>query len=383
LNKLALVFLLALLLILLEADLSHAEVTSPVGSVPTTLVEALDLALRSSTELKIEDEKITASRFRVLKAKGNFSPTLDIWGISSFTRNFDIFTGYNVSGIMSGAPIQVAVTKSVPEYQMVGGLEVNYNLYAGGKDRAAVFEENSKLSAAGFQKKTVKNRLILSVSRAYWYLTRSEVLLTAAQRNADYSRSSYQVARQREQSGLISRRDLETEQLNMEEKKLAVAQARRDLEQRLVSNRAALGLPALTTPGSPLQGFSYDPEQYRVVEELLATDHPQMNQQLKEIEAAEAEIDVVRAPYYPKLDLYLDYSVVGRSDSSYFKSLTSVNNDNFAIGLKVTYNLFGGFKTSRAVEESRAGAGRAACSRTERKNASRGTDRKVCPHKSP
>jgi len=336
--------------ILGAVSISHAQEDQ---RIPAKLDEAIAVALHNRLELVIASKQNTSAEIRIKVAKEKFLPRVSLAGSTRYLRSFDKFSGIEADALLGTQNFHVSVQKVIPAYEVSAGLDLNYNLYSGGRDAAAVEESVADQAAQQYDEAAIKDRISLEVMNAYWALRKSQIFSRLAERAYLHARRVLLIAETRKSTGFISEIDVETETLSVKETMLAamlaVANARREEARNLAKYRESLGLFQSSSTGSV--SLIDDPEKLTDAGLPAAADRPETLKTRSEMRAAEARLRQSKAVYYPTVDLFANYRMIGRDNDDYFKS-TRINSDYYAVGVNVSFTLFDGFKERIALANS-------------------------------
>ena len=349
-NRLSLNFIVASVCVLIW---SGGAVAQERLAVPVHLAEATALAINERPELRLESERQDIARSKVREARGNFYPSLDLSGSSDYIKNYDTFTGINISARIAGQDVAVNIQKEVPAYELNGALDLVYNLYTGGRDKALLGEAVDNLAVAGHQQAVTLRRIRLQVADAYWGLKKVQMQFAMADRALELERLQIKVAQTEHR--LARRSDLAYEEslLAGREKEVALRRAGRDCLRAYSSYRDALGLPEAPAVTSceqmPRLADDPDPDQYPEAPEAV---HPEIQQLKSDILAAREREKAARAENAPKLDLFAKYALIGRDPDAYMDAWRDASPEYYMVGLKVSMNLFNGGKTRERIRQA-------------------------------
>lgn len=311
--------------------------------LPARLDEALDLALRNRTEVSIASRQSAGAAHRVSVAKGSFLPQLSFSGTSRYLRALDKFSGIEADARLGEQTFHVRVEKEVPSFEMSAGLDLTWNLYSGGQDKASLEAVLAERNALRQEESATRQKVSQEVMTAYWKLRKSQIQTRVAERAYLYATKQYLIAQTKRGAGLISEIEVENEALALQENVLAVADSRRELSRCLAGYRESLGL-AVADPQQAGERVELldDPDSVADGEMLPAAERPQTRKLMAESIAAEARVRGAEAVYRPRIDFFTSYKMIGRNDD-YFKS-TQVRPDYYVVGATLTVPLFDGFR---------------------------------------
>jgi outer membrane protein TolC len=351
LNRFARTFALVSVGVLLWTAAGAAAQEGP--AVPLHLAEATALALNERPELRLEIEKQAIARSKVREARGSFWPTLDLSGSSDYIRNYDTFTGIDISAQIAGQDVTVNIQKEVPAYELNGGLDLVYNLYAGGRDKALLGEAVDNLASAGHQQAVTLRRIRLQVADVYWGLKKAQAQFAMAGRALELARLQIKVAQTEHRVARRSDLAFEESLLTGREKEVALRRADRDCLRAYSSYRDVLGLPEELTAASceqiPILADDPDPDQ---CVETPAVEHPQIQQLKSDIQAARERAKAARAENAPQLDLFAKYALIGRDPDAYLDAWRDARSEYYMVGLKLRMNLFNGGRSRERIHQA-------------------------------
>ena len=323
-------------------------------AVPVHLAQATALAVDGRPELRLEIERQNIARSKVREARGNFYPSLDLSGSSDYIKNYDTFTGINISARIAGQDVAVNIQKEVPAYELNGELDLVYNLYAGGRDKALLGEAVDNLVSAGHQQAVTLRKIRLQVADAYWGLKKAQTQFAMAGRALEFERLQIKVAQT--EHHLARRSDLAYEEslLAGREKEVALQRADRDCLRAYSSYRDALVLPeelTAVTSCEQIPRLADDPDPSQCLEAPEEV-HPEIQQLKSDILAAREREKAARAENAPKLDLFAKYALIGRDPDAYLDAWRDASSEYYMVGLKVSMNLFNGGKSRERIRQA-------------------------------
>jgi len=345
--------LLLLLVLPLSASGATAEETPP--SVPVRLVEAIDMAMKRRPDLPIENERKKCAQSKVREARGNFLPTLDLLASSYYMENYDTFTGIDLSTRIANQDIFARIDKNVPPYQINGGLDFRFNLYAGGRDSALLAEALNNQEVTRHQEEITVRKIRLEVAKSYWKLKKAWIRYTVAKRTLEVVRLEVKVAETEHRVERRSEVEYHAVLLKSREKEVALKTADRECLRAFGSYLHVIGMEDRNAmaPSSSEQipALLDDPESNEPsVEQTRA--HPDILRLDSELRAASERKEEARSENYPKIDFFAKHSLVGRDSSSYLDSLGDTRSEYYMVGLKVTMNLFNGLRTKERIGQA-------------------------------
>ena len=347
-------FPLTLVFIVLLSVVSDAAAQDqPI--IPVRLADATQLAMKKRPEIKMETEKENIAESKVLEQKGNFLPTIDLYGTNDYTDNYDQFSGTHITGWVGNERIAADVTNEVPAYQVRGQLELNYNLFAGGRDKALLSEAKNNLNSVQQQKTLVERKIQLEVAKAYWELKKAQVELAITKRDIEIVQWEEKVAQTKIQVHRMSDLEYEAILLKKNESLMAQKKTTRDCLDALRNYLYVLGIPRDEVDLATIQipDLLDSPSVDTSVEETPSV-HPDILKLRSDLQAAVEKVKTEKAGYYPTIDFFAEYSCIGRDDEEYVEAWNDSESAYFKVGLTLSMNIFNGNRTMARIAQAKA-----------------------------
>jgi outer membrane protein TolC len=323
--------------------------------IPVALSEAIAMAIKGRPDFSIEIEKERLAQSRVKQARGNFLPTLDYLASSSYVKNYDSFTGMDISAKIIDQDISVTVNKDVPSYQLSDELNFGLNFYAGGRDRALLGEALDNLESARHQKGATLRKIQLEVAKSYWELKKAHIRFIKAKRELEIVRMEMKIAETEYQVNRRSEVEYNAVILKGREKEVTLKTMDRDCLRAFNHYLHVIGMEekGMAFSSEQIPGLIEDPDnEVNSMEEKLY--HPDILRLDMELKAASAREEVAQSENSPKIDLFMKHSFVGRDTSSLWDSWGDNQSENSIIGVKISMNLFNGFRTQERINQAAA-----------------------------
>lgn len=237
------------------------------------------------------------------------------------------------------------------------------SLFRGGQDYQNSKAAELGISAAEFERSTVRNALIEAVTASYYAYLAAQEAHKVAQDSISAIASELKLTRQRYEAGTVLKSDV----LSLEVKSAEAQEAR---------IRAANGIDLAKTGIATLLGLSTHqaftvasvssmlPEpklaaSFTDLLDLAMTQRPEVKAAANQVGIAQAKLKSEQGAYLPKADAYVSYGQ--NSQSPGFSS----NKDNVTAGVSVEMDLFSGLETKNRVSAAERKAAEAR--ETERK----------------
>lgn len=340
-------------IVLLSAGSNAAAQDQPL--IPVRLADATQLAMNKRPEIKVENEKKCIAESKVQERKGNFLPTIDLYGTNNYIDNYDQFSGTHISGWMGNEIITVDVRNEVPAYQVRGQLELKYNLFAGGRDKALLNEAENNLNSVEQQKTLAKRKIQLEVARAYWELKKAQVELAITKRENEIVKWEEKVAQTEIQVHRMSDLEYEAILLKKNEKLMGLKKKTRDCLNALRNYFYALGIPQddMDLAKVRIPDLIDDPGVETGLAEASSV-HPDILRLRSDLQAAVEKVKTEKAGHYPTIDFIAEYSCIGRDDEEYLEAWNDSESAYFKVGLTLSMNIFNGNRTTARIAQAKA-----------------------------
>lgn len=355
-NKYALLAL-ATLMMLVSARGATAAPAESLPAIPLSLTAATEMAIKARPDLTLESEKARLALSKVQQARGNFLPTLDFLASNSYVKSYDGFTGIDISARVEGRDITVTIDKNVPPYQLNDELSLAFNLYAGGRDRALLGEAVDNLQAARHQEGATERKVRLEVAGAYWGLKKAHIRYAMAKRELELVRMEMEVAATEQRVNRRSEIEYDAVVLKGREKEVALKTMDRDCLRAFGHYLHVVGLEdkGFLPSAEQIPRLIDDPDSQTQTNGAGAiADHPDILRLDTELQAAAARKEAAKAENLPKIDFFAKHSLIGRDESSLWDAWGDTQADNSMIGLRLSMNLFNGFRTLEHINQAEA-----------------------------
>jgi outer membrane protein TolC len=312
-----------------------------------SLNDAIDLGIKNSKQLKINQAKIDEASGAVKEAEEKKLPDAKVSG--SYLRlnsaNFDLKTKDNSGGgSSSGSGESPKINQAV-----YGLVNVALPIYNGGRIRygiesAKFLEQAEKLDAANDKDAVIQNTIEafanLFKAKTAVFLVK-ENLLQSQQRTKDFANL--------EKNGLLPRNDLLKTELQSSNVELSLLDAENNLQVANFNMDLLLGLPTATelvldTAGIEKKNDNRVLDDYIQVATSGRKDIEAINYRHK---AAESGIKSIKSELYPSISLTGGYVA---ADVPHVFSVTNA----FDLGLGVSYNIGSLWKNKSKVQQAEA-----------------------------
>lgn len=287
---------------------------------PITLEQAIILARRNNPLVRRGQLTIDTARSGLQAAYAAEYPT----GTATFTfqRSRAAQPSFNSSANTSANAV----------------IELDYNLYSGGRRPATIASEEAQLRNAQLALEVLLVQLRLDVANDYYGLQQADSQLRITQSSVIQAQTSLRDAQLREQAGVgtqfeVLQADVALANARQNERNAVARQliARRQIAQRLNLPQTATIVAADEI--KPLGEWQLSLEDSIV---LAFKNRAELEQQLVAIEQSEAQQRIAVASTLPQVNLFANYNVVGNLEDG----LNTAGGGS--IGIRATWTFFDG-----------------------------------------
>ena len=296
----------------------------------------IDEALVSGYDIRIVARRVEQARYAVGVTRADLLPQASYEGSAQRGRVFNPFGGGNATGNV-----------------FLGALQMAWEIDVWGRIRRATEQSLADLVGAEDVRRGVVLSLVTGVAQAYFELRELDLELEIANRNVQSFQSTFELFNRQFRGGVSSRLD----SLRAE---AALAQAQSTvplIEQRIRAKENQLAVLLGRTPGpiprgESLLASSLPPEIPAGVPSLLLERRPDLIEAEQNLVAANAQIGVAFAEFFPRLGLTTLYGSATSELDDFLKSGTGAwSRAAAATGPLVTFG-----RTWYAWESAEAGA---------------------------
>ena len=311
-----------------------------------TLEKAINTALDHNPSLQIMYERITEAEAQLGEAMASFYPQVQTRLSYEHSDNPSRAFGMIIS--------QRRLDMAGMDFNHPGGTDnyrpeviATYSLYNGGQD-----SQNSKaaelgITAAELQASALRNRLIESVTSAYYGVLAAREAQKIAEHSIAAVQSELDQTRRRFSAGTVLKSDVLSLEVQLAETQDTAMAARNAVE------LATSGLKTLTASEQAISVADAaefkTPHKNTLFSTLLTQAYAQRPELLAantEVQQAEHQLQAAKGAHLPKANAYVSYG----SDSKDLDYSTS--RDNVTAGVQVSVDIFSGFANSERVKKA-------------------------------
>ena len=327
-----------------------------------TLDQAIDYALSNNPDLQIATECLSQAEAQLGVALSAFYPQVTAKVGYDHSNNpaqvFSMIVAQRDFGPNSINNINNPGYRQNFRPEIIGKL----SLFRGGQDYHNSKAAELGISAAEFERSTVRNALIEAVTASYYAYLAAQEAHKVAQDSISAITSELKLTKQRYEAGTVLKSDVLSLEVKSAEAQEAQIRAANGIELAKTSIATLLGLSADQTFTVALSSMLPEPKlttSFNDMLELAMTQRPEVKAAANQVEIAQAKLKSEQGAYLPRADAYVSYGQ--NSQSLGFSS----SKDNVTAGVSVEMDLFSGLETKNRVSAAERKAAEAR--ETERK----------------
>lgn len=312
---------------------------------PLSLDEAIELSLKNSKQLKVNQAKIEEASAAVKEAVQKKLPDVSLSG--AYMRLSSAHIDLKSKDGNSGGGSQSEMPK--PSQAMYGILNASLPIYAGGRIRYGIEASKFLEKAAQLDADNEKEEVIGNTIEAYINLYKAKAFVSLVKQNLVEAQDRVKHFTNLEKNGLLARNDLLKAELQSSNVELSLLDAENNWQLANISMDLLLGLPETIEllPDSTLFDQNINPKSLEDYVQLAYTNRKDAAALGYRKKAAESGVKATKGEYYPGLSLTGGYIA---ADIPKVLSITNTMN----AGVGVSYNIGSLWKTKAKVQQKEA-----------------------------
>jgi outer membrane protein len=328
-----------------------------------TLDQAIDYALTNNPDLQIAGERINQAEAQLGVALSAFYPHVAAKVGYDHSNNpaqvFSMIVAQRDFGANSINNINNPGYRQNFRPEIIGRL----SLFRGGQDYHNSKAAELGISAAEFERSSVRNALIEAVTASYYAYLAAQEAHKVAQDSISAITSELKLTKQRYEAGTVLKSDVLSLEVKSAEAQDAQIMAANGIELAKTSIATLLGLASdqafTVASSSSMLPAPKLAASFNEVLDLAMSQRPEVKAAANQVEIALAKLKSEQGAYLPRADAYVSYGQ--NSQNPGFSS----SKDNVTAGVSVEMDLFSGLETKNRVSAAERKAAEAR--ETERK----------------
>jgi len=329
------------LLFSLAADPANAE---PVTATPLTLGEALKITLSNAQTVTAARATISSAKAQHLGVIAAFLPSLSLSDQDQYYHPLQGFTSAVIAGTL--------VPAKHPFYNNVVNANLGFNLYNGGKDVANYQGSLDTLRSATTGLSAALDSTFEQVLSDFEALVADQATVATQQRIVLLDQEIERLTSLRMARQASSRVDL----IQAQQQTLAAeTQLSQDRQQTMNDREQLARAMGYLAPSVDWQVEERLPEAPPVAPgQYPVQQDPAVQSAYAQVLAAQQQVAVASATYWPTVSLIGQYNLLGTSTTALGQAFTATQGSNYVMGISVSIPLLPFYNTVSAVDAAQA-----------------------------
>ena len=260
------------------------------GAAPAALAQTMDAALArayaGNPTLNAQRASVRVTNENVPQALSGYRPRI--------TASADIgasITDANIPG--AGTSTSRLGPRGV-------GVQIDQNIFDGGKTRSSVGQAESQVLGARATLRNTEQNVLLDAATSYMNVLRDTAILSLNRNNVEVLEEQLRQTRDRFQVGEVTRTDVAQAEARLSQSQSQSILAESNLKTSIARYRQNVGIePKQLAPGRPVENLL--PKSLPVALNAALSAHPAIIASLHGVDAAELQVKVTEADLYPVL----------------------------------------------------------------------------------
>ncbi len=309
-------------------------------SAPWTVTMAVEYALANNPDSQMAKTRILLAQTKIQEANSSLFPKVSLHGSYDQTNN----PMYSFGNILNQGEFDTSIDFNAPGRtdNLKLKAELSYNLYNGGKDRAAIASSEFHRDSILAEHTSLLNQLAFEVVRSFQQIVQAQEMVEARESAKTAIKASIQMAKARYDAGDLLRQDL----LNLEVQE-AIA------SENLIQARHALSLVhhafnnLLGIEKGQVDIIPDQTQEQEIPQDLDYSDRAELIAITNAIAAAKAQRKMANAERLPTLDGFASYQYE-------HGFINDGSGDSWMAGLRLSYSLYEGNAVKARIAEKEA-----------------------------
>lgn len=260
------------------------------GVSPAAMAQTMDAALArayaGNPTLNAQRASVRATNENVPQALSGYRPRI--------TASADIGASITDANI----PGAVGVTSRMGPRG--AGVQIDQNIFDGGKTRSSVGQAESQVLGARATLRNTEQNVLLDAATSYMNVLRDTAILSLNRNNVEVLEEQLRQTRDRFQVGEVTRTDVAQAEARLSQSQSQAILAESNLKTSIARYRQNVGIePKQLAPGRPVENLL--PKSLPVALNAALAAHPAIIASLHGVDAAELQVKVSEADLYPVL----------------------------------------------------------------------------------
>ena len=336
--------------IMVEASPSPDD-TAATGVKTWTLQDCIEYALKENISLKQSRLSEESAMIDRKTAKNALFPSLSFSTSQALINRPYQDSGSTVSGT------EIIHTENSTSYTGNYGLDARWDLYAGGRNRKTIKQEDINIRIAGLDIENSANSIMENIAQVYVQILYADESVKVNENTLEVSRAQCARGKELLEAGSISAADYAQLQAQVSNDNYQLVSARATLQDYKLQLKQLLELEgpeemSLLLPHideslilSPL------PDKEAVFQNAMGI-RPEIESGRLDISVAELDVKIAKSSYYPTLSLSAGIGTNHTSGTDFTFGEQIKNGWNNSVGLTLSVPIFSNRQTRSAVEKA-------------------------------
>ena len=228
-------------IVLLLSNIFHLPTRASAETINLDLKKAMELAIKSSDELKVKTESIKASEADFKKAKGSRLPSLDLSTklqryTNQSTRSVWTHVGTNNTAVQVDVPIK-------KDYGFESSITLSQVIYTFGKISSAIQAASAGVNTTQLDRNNFENELRFSVTQSVLGTILANKSMSIFKESLNNAKANHSIFRKRFSRGRAPQSDSLRLQRDIESRKPNLEQAEENLGIAMSNLKMLTGIP--------------------------------------------------------------------------------------------------------------------------------------------
>ncbi len=281
---------------------------SAVASQAQTMEAALSRAYSGNPTLNAQRASLRATNESVPQALSGYRPKITASAdIGASITESDVPAKNTTRGVHNNS-----LSRTGPRG---GGLQIDQNIFDGGKTRNSVSQAESQVLGARATLRNTEQNVLLDAATSYMNVLRDTAILSLNRNNVEVLEEQLRQTRDRFQVGEVTRTDVAQAEARLSSARSQAILAESNLKTSIARFRQNVGIePKQLAPGRPIENLL--PKSLPAALDVALSGHPSIIAALHGVDAAELQVKVAEADLYPVFGVR--GLVQQRYDSTYY-----------------------------------------------------------------
>ena len=313
-----------------------------------SLEQAIALALENNQSIQIEQKRVAIAEEGRSKGNAGLLPTINLIGEANYTNNE---TDLTIRTFQPQPPVVNFDESGVASTTISGVVQADYTVFAGfsGKYRYKLLE--SQNNVARYQQQALINTTVLELSTLFLEIAKLQRRQELLEETIKISSDRLKRVSDQKQFGQATGLDVLNIESNVNRDKTSLDQvllAKNNLKRNL---NFLLGYEPERRYWVNASYTLSQLEDTETIKAAILANNPNLKLVKEGISMADNQIGLAKSRTLPKLDVFANYGYFNQEND--IQQLAEITNIGYAVGGRLTLNIFNGGQTQTAIKTAR------------------------------